>query len=132
MNRGVTLTERAYLSVHAPILQLVRLRVSRDPYSVFFQIFIHNVSTVRVQLLGRKWIIHEGDGTLRIVEGKHVFGIDPVLAPGYVFGYSGCLSFAKRPREIELRFFGFDETSSCFISPPHAFPIQNLTLTQEK
>ena len=132
MSCGTILTERAYLSVHAPFLQLARMRSGREPYSVFFQLTIQNVSTVRVQLLGRKWTIHEGNDTLRIIEGEHVFGVDPVLAPECVFGYSGRLCFAECPRAMELRFFGYDETASCFISPPCTFPIQNLTLTQEK
>ena len=82
MSCGTILTERAYLSVHVPFLQLARMRSGREPYSVFFQLTIQNVSTVLVQLLGRKWTIHEGNDTLRIIEGEHVFGVDPVLAPG--------------------------------------------------
>ncbi len=132
MRRGAILTERAYLSVHVPFLRLVKSQSGRELYGVVFQLTIHNVSTVKVQLLGRKWTIREGDGTLRIIEGEHVFGVDPLLEPGSIFGYSGCLRFEKRPKAMELRFFGYDERASWFISPPCVFPMQNLTLTQEK
>ena len=39
-------------------------------------------------MLRRHWIIQDACGTLREVEGEGVVGLQPVLAPGEVHGYS--------------------------------------------
>lgn len=53
-----------------------------DRYVFAYRIRIHNHSAVTVQLTRRHWIIAEGDGSTREVEGEGVVGEQPVLAPG--------------------------------------------------
>ncbi|MBK8968026.1 MAG: Co2+/Mg2+ efflux protein ApaG [Lewinellaceae bacterium] len=53
-----------------------------------YHITIENRSPHTVQLLRRHWVIMDSDGVLREVEGEGVVGLQPVLAPGEVHGYS--------------------------------------------
>ncbi len=62
-----------------------------------YHITIENGSPHTVQLLRRRWIIVDSSGTLREVEGEGVVGLQPVLAPGEVHGYS---SFCNLDTEI--------------------------------
>lgn len=53
-----------------------------DRYVFAYRIRIHNQSGITVQLTRRHWIIAEGDGSTREVEGEGVVGEQPVMAPG--------------------------------------------------
>ena len=53
-----------------------------DRYVFAYRIRIHNHSDITVQLTRRHWIIAEGDGSTREVEGEGVVGEQPVMAPG--------------------------------------------------
>ena len=62
-----------------------------------YHITIENRSQHTVQLLRRHWLIQDAYGVLREVEGEGVVGLQPVLAPGEVHGYS---SFCNLDTEI--------------------------------
>jgi ApaG protein len=66
-------------------------------YIFGYHITIENRSLHTVQLLRRHWVIQDSDGVLREVEGEGVVGMQPVLAPGDVHGYS---SFCNLGTEI--------------------------------
>ncbi len=56
-----------------------------------YHIRVENGSTDDVQLLGRHWIITDGDGRVDHVRGEGVVGDQPVIAPGGSYDYvSGC------------------------------------------
>lgn len=56
-----------------------------------YRVRIENQGYETVQLLKRHWIITDGDGQIRNVEGEGVVGEQPVLKPGESFEYtSGC------------------------------------------
>lgn len=57
-------------------------------YIFGYHITIENRGVHTVQLLRRHWVILDSDGALREVEGDGVVGLQPVLAPGEVHGYS--------------------------------------------
>ena len=60
-------------------------------YTFAYTVRIVNNSEQSVQLLARHWIITDGDGQVRHVEGEGVVGEQPVLKPGESFEYtSGC------------------------------------------
>lgn len=72
--------ETEYLAAHSN---------PRDGKFIFgYHITIENRSPHTVQLLRRHWIIMDSDGVLREVEGEGVVGLQPVLAPGEIHGYS--------------------------------------------
>lgn len=62
-----------------------------------YHITIENGSPYTVQLLRRHWVIVDSSGTMREVEGDGVVGLQPVLGPGEVHGYS---SFCNLDTEI--------------------------------
>ena len=64
----------------------------RQAHFVFtYKITIENHSDHTVQLLRRRWFIHDANGLVREVEGEGVIGQQPVLEPGEVHEYvSGC------------------------------------------
>ncbi len=102
------------------------MSVSRGPlpqYRVMFRLRLMNASDESLRLIGRKWILRDAAGNIRIVEAEEVFNQQPVLRPGDVFSYSGCQDFSPAaPRAMELRFFGTDQANRPFITPPLVFP----------
>ncbi|MDX2190303.1 MAG: Co2+/Mg2+ efflux protein ApaG [Bacteroidota bacterium] len=56
-----------------------------------YKIMIENFSEHTVQLLRRKWMIYDSDGSIREVEGEGVVGQQPILEQGEIHQYvSGC------------------------------------------
>ena len=53
-----------------------------------YHIQIENFSTIDIQLLSRKWIIKNGFLDTRIVEGKGVVGVQPIIKSGTLFSYN--------------------------------------------
>ncbi len=78
---GITVSvETQYLDEHS------------DPrynkYIFGYHITIENASPHTVQLMRRHWVIQDGNGQLRDVEGEGVVGQQPVLEPGAVHAYT--------------------------------------------
>ena len=56
-----------------------------------YHVTITNESSEAVQLLTRHWIITNGEGEVKEVQGPGVVGEQPVLTPGQTYQYSsGC------------------------------------------
>jgi len=53
-----------------------------------YRIRISNQGEETVQLLGRHWVISDGDGNVEHVRGPGVVGEQPVLEPGEAFEYT--------------------------------------------
>lgn len=53
-----------------------------------YTVRITNIGTETIQLLSRHWVITDGTGEIREVEGPGVVGEQPVLAPEQSFQYS--------------------------------------------
>jgi len=58
------------------------------PYPFIYFITIYNESDRVIQILGRKWLVIEGDGECVVVEGDGVIGETPTLKPGENFSYN--------------------------------------------
>ena len=64
---------------------------SQYHYVFTYRITIRNGSAHTIQLLKRKWFIHDANTAVRIVEGEGVVGQQPVIEPGEQHQYiSGC------------------------------------------
>lgn len=62
-----------------------------DYFMFAYRIKIENMGEYTVQLMSRKWIIFDSNGTTREVEGEGVVGQQPVIEPGENHEYvSGC------------------------------------------
>jgi ApaG protein len=59
-----------------------------------YRVLISNQSDQTVQVVRRRWMIIDGDGSRREVEGDGVVGQQPVLEPGESFEYA---SFCPLP-----------------------------------
>ena len=64
---------------------------SQHHYVFTYRITIENGSAHTIQLLRRKWYIHDVNTSMRTVEGEGVVGQQPVIEPGDQHTYiSGC------------------------------------------
>src|SRR5687768_17588614 len=64
-------------------------------YIWVYDIRIENKGSDSVQLLRRHWVITEGDGHIKQVEGPGVVGLQPVLRPAEVFEYSSFCTLSQ-------------------------------------
>lgn len=125
MNIDVSsLPVRDFMDMGLPLMALQLSRCPEPEYHVCFRLRMLNASPVSIRLLGRKWLLKDDSGDTRIVEGAQVFNQNPVLAPGAVYSYGGCHTFHRRPVRMEVSFFGSDQFSKPFITPPFIFPRQ--------
>lgn len=128
MSERITmLPHRAFLRIKVPDVLLLR-EPGEGQYHFVFRIVMSNTSSMSIRLLGRKWMIHDENDQLHILEGEKVFGETPVLRPGAVFSYGGSKILKARPLRIQLQFFGMDQVLLPFISPPFLFPSDSLKL----
>ena len=56
-------------------------------YLFLYKITIENRTTFTVQLLSRRWVITESNGSQRVVEGDGVVGKQPVIETGERYEY---------------------------------------------
>jgi len=64
---------------------------SQHHYVFTYRITISNGSPHTIQLLRRKWYIHDANSRIRTVEGEGVVGQQPIIEPGDQHQYvSGC------------------------------------------
>ena len=57
-------------------------------YAFAYTITLHNSGQIGAQLLGRHWIITDGDGQVQEVRGEGVVGQQPHLQPGESYTYT--------------------------------------------
>ena len=76
------------------------------PHPFLYFLTIHNDSTETVCLVGRKWVVTNGqDGSRLVVEGEGIVGERPRLEPGQSFSYHSYHPVAGDSR-AEGAFFG--------------------------
>ena len=75
------------------------------PHPFVYFISIHNDSPVPVTIRGRKWVVHEDEGEVTVVEGDGVVGQTPSIEPGGHFSYNSYHVVAKGARASGA-FFG--------------------------
>lgn len=83
------MSETARVSVHVQS-QYVASQSSPDDdrYIFAYTITIRNLGRSSVQLLGRYWLITNGNGRETEVQGEGVVGEQPLIAPGNEFQYT--------------------------------------------
>ena len=59
-----------------------------QPHAFIYFITVHNASDRTVTLLGRKWVVKNGDGSQLVIEGDKIVGETPRLTPGEQFSYN--------------------------------------------
>lgn len=82
---------------------------SEKPHPFVYFISIHNDSAEPVTIRGRKWVVHEDEGEVTVVEGDGVVGQTPLIEPGGHFSYNSYHVVAKGARAAGA-FFGESAT----------------------
>ncbi len=80
-------TERIRVSVEATYLE-DRSAPDESSFAFAYQVTIANEGHGRVRLMRRHWIITDGNGEVREVEGPGVVGEQPVLEDGEAHQYT--------------------------------------------
>ena len=80
-------TEGIRITVEAAYLD-DRSAPEEQSFAFAYQVTIANEGRVRVQLMRRHWIITDGNGEVREVEGPGVVGEQPVLDAGQAHQYT--------------------------------------------
>ena len=80
-------TEGIRITVEAVYLE-DRSSPDDDSYAFAYVVAIANEGGIRVQLMRRHWVITDGNGEVKEVEGPGVVGEQPVLDPGVVHRYT--------------------------------------------
>jgi ApaG protein len=84
---SVTLTNGVRVAV-SPSFVPAQSDPASGEYVFGYRIRISNESARRLRLVARRWVIVDGEGDRREVEGEGVIGQQPELAPGEAFTYS--------------------------------------------
>jgi ApaG protein len=79
-------TEGIAITVHVVYLDGESDAMKRR-FAFGYQVRIENQTEAEVQLLRRRWVINDGDGRVKEVEGEGVVGQQPVIAPGESHSY---------------------------------------------
>ena len=83
------MSEAARVSVHVQSQYVASQSSPDDDRYVFaYTITIRNLGRSSVQLLGRYWLITNGNGRETEVQGEGVVGEQPLIAPGNEFQYT--------------------------------------------
>lgn len=84
------ITEGVRISVDC-VYQTEYSNPESDHYMFAYRISIENLSDESVQLLRRRWLIFDSNGSKSVIEGEGVVGLQPVILPGHTHEYvSGC------------------------------------------
>lgn len=88
------------------VLHMPHLDAPEDrPHPFVYFISIINDSQETVSILGRKWVLHDEDGEVIVVEGEGVVGETPELVPGKRFSYNS-YHVIKSESQVAGSFFG--------------------------
>jgi len=83
------MSESARMSVQVQSLYIASQSSPEEERFVFaYTITIRNLGRNAVQLMGRYWLITNGNGRETEVQGEGVVGEQPVIAPGSEFQYT--------------------------------------------
>ena len=92
----------------------VYMREQSKPHStehVFgYRIVIANQSDQAVQVVSRRWVIIDGNGKRRDIEGEGVVGQQPILEPGESFEYASFCPLPTRWGTMEGSYLLTSET----------------------
>ncbi|MEX0331547.1 MAG: ApaG domain [Puniceicoccaceae bacterium] len=92
------------------------------PHVFTYHLTIHNNSDQTVTILARKWVLHQTDGQIDVIEGDKVVGKTPELAPGRSFSYAS-FHLAGKGSLVSGAFHGVDANGT-----PIAVPIPSFEL----
>ena len=94
-----------------------------DRYAFAYTIHIRNDGELPARLLGRHWIITDGSGDVREVEGEGVVGEQPWLRPGEDFTYTSGAVLPTPVGSMHGRYRMLADDGTHFDAPIPAFTL---------
>lgn len=73
-----------------------------ERYVFAYTVTIRNLGRAPVQLLGRYWLITNGNGRETEVQGEGVVGVQPLIAPGEEYQYTSGAIIETLPRPCRV------------------------------
>ena len=86
-------------------------------FAFAYTVTIRNSGDVTGQLIGRHWIVSDGNGHVEEVRGLAVVGHQPVLKPGETFEYTSWTRLATPNGTMRGTFFCMTEDAHPFDAP---------------
>lgn len=89
-------------------------------YAFAYHITIENTGDIPAQLISRHWVITDGNGDKKEVQGPGVVGKQPVITPGEAFTYTSGVVFHTEVGTMEGSYQMIDDDGHSFdaiISP---------------
>lgn len=92
-------------------------------YTFAYTITIRNDGLVPAQLIGRHWLITDGDGSIQEVRGLGVVGQQPLLKPGELFEYTSWATLPTPVGSMKGSYFCMSEDAQFFEAPIPEFAL---------
>jgi len=88
-----------------------------------YTVTIRNTGDVSGQLIGRQWIIEDGNGKVEEVRGLGVVGHQPLLKPGQEFEYTSWTRLDTPSGTMQGTYFCMTEDAHPFQAPVGEFAL---------
>ena len=88
-----------------------------------YTVTIRNTGSVTGQLIGRHWVITDGNGQVEEVRGLGVVGHQPLLKPGEEFEYTSWTRLATPTGTMQGTYFCMTEDAHPFQAPVGEFAL---------
>jgi ApaG protein len=88
-----------------------------------YTVTIRNTGNVAGQLIGRHWIITDGNGKVEEVRGLGVVGHQPLLQPGEEFEYTSWTRLATPAGTMQGTYFCMTDAAQPFEAPIPEFAL---------
>lgn len=100
-----------------------------DNYFFAYQVVIRNLSDSKARLLNRQWIIRDGNGVDKYINGEGVIGEQPTILPGESFEYTSFCPLSTPTGNMRGKYEMLDEFGNkfwitiplCFLRHPQTF-----------
>jgi ApaG protein len=86
-------------------------------FAFAYTVTVRNSGDVTSQLIGRHWIVSDGNGHVEEIRGLAVVGQQPVLKPGETFEYTSWTRLATPSGTMRGTFFCMTEDARPFDAP---------------
>ena len=93
----------------------------QDHYFYMYNVTIHNLSEDDIQLMRRYWIIKNGNGTHREIEGSGVVGCQPMIKAKDSFTYKSYCPLDTETGNLRGKFLIKSKDNESYIKAPLVF-----------
>lgn len=95
----------------------------KNQYNFAYTITIKNSSKEPFQLIGRRWVITDGEGELQEIRGLGVVGQQPLLKPSESFEYTSWTTITTPDGSMKGNYYCVTEEAEFFEAPIPEFAL---------